>query len=485
MASLNKFVDSLSNVFSLFSNSRSGIGTLQDSAKTISVNTRTKRLLTSEILALYRNGITQKLVDTIPETALNAEISIKSKSNTNFDSTKILEKLESFEIKDIFCQATISARLFKEAYLVLDIDDGLELSEPADTSKAKGLNAIFLFEYGDITPHFTNRRIDYYTLRTNNAQDLEGVNVHPSRVVRFAGKELTPLLQELNGNLGFSHIESFVESLSGLSNSVNVSANIISRFITFVFEMKGLKEMLIDTSSEDALRQRMQIHSQSVGSTGGFVIDGDTEKLSFLNANLQGIPETISKQERLFTAASELPHDILWNEGSNSTSSDVEVLNLHRLVNRFLNRQWLKPLNYIVSFLGKEFTKDELVCRLVLPEPVLSLKERLEAQKKLAEIDEIYMKYAVVTPEEIYQRRFGDSGILNTLFNDSTCKPVYVPTPINEEKTRVITDAAVVTSIPQVTIADLENMVSRLKEESPLLEAFVLADEFNPDNDVE
>jgi hypothetical protein len=485
MASLNKFVDSLSNVFSLFSNSRSGIGTLQDSAKTVNVNIRSRRLLTSEILALYRNGLTQKLVDTIPETALNAEISINSKSNSDFDSTRILEKIAALEIKDIFCQATISARLFKEAYLVLDIEDGLELSEPTDIAKCKGLNSIFLFEYGDITPHFTNRKVDYYTLRTNNIQDLEGVNVHPSRVVRFTGKELTPLLQELNGNTGFSYIESFVEPLSGLSNSINVSANIISRFITFVFEMKGLKEMLIDTSSEDALRQRMQIHGQSVGSTGGFVIDGDTEKLSFLNANLQGIPETISKQERLFTATSELPHDILWNEGSNSTSSDVEVINLHRLVNRFLNRQWLKPLNYIVSFLGKEFTKDALVCRLVLPEPVLSLKERLEAQKKLAEIDEIYMKYAVVNPEEIYQRRFGDSGILNTLFNDSACKPVYI-SPVNSKgEPRIITDTAVISSIPQVTIADLENMVARLKEESPLLEGFVLADEFNPETDEE
>jgi phage-related protein (TIGR01555 family) len=466
MSTLTRFFDSVASSFSLFSNNLSGVGGNQDSAKTININTRKYNLRTGELVALYKNALVQKLVDTIPELALEADIKIIQKNNDSFDSNPIKNILESLDILQIFCNATISARLFKEAYLLLDIDDGLDLTEPVDLSKVKAFNSIYLLEKDEVTIRYEKRKLIDFRINISDTLVQQFQYIHPSRVIVISGKPISPKMKEANRNEDFSFLEGFIDSFSSLSNSVNVSANIIARFITFVFKMKGLKEILIDPESEEVIRKRLQTHKVGLGSVGGLILDSETEEVEWITSNLSGIPETITKQERLFTASTELPHDILWNEGSHSTASDLEAINTQRIVKRFINRNWKKPANYIVSLIGASQGVDNLLVDFVLPEPILTLQERTNIKKTIAETDKIYLDAGVITPTQLLALRFGELVDTN-LFSDSR----------TFKDTKII-DAITPVEAYTVTATDLENSIKRLREESPLLEAFVMADEY-------
>jgi hypothetical protein len=472
MNTFSKFLDSVASSFSLFSNNLSGVGGEEDNAKSIRVNTRTTPLRTFEIIHLYKNGLVQKLIDTIPELALEAEIKINQKNNSSFDSTNIKDILEKIDILQLFCSATLSARLFREAYILIDVEDNLEISEPIDPQKIKNFNGCYLLEKDQLTSIFEKRKITSYRFNlttsdvTNNTNT--SVNVHPSRLLVFTGKELTPLMKEANRNENFSFLDTFIDSFSSLNNSVNVSANIIARFITFIFKMKGLKEILVSPESEELIRKRLKTHKVGLGSVGGLILDSETEEVEWVTANLSGIPETITKQEKLFTATSELPHDILWNEGSHSTASDLEAINTQRIVKRFLERNWKKPLQKLVDIIGYSYKQEGLFIDFILPEPILTLQERVNINKVVAETDAIYINSGVITPQEIKKIRYSNlENGLNTQLTDSRHK---------------FTDAVTPIVAYTITTSDLENLVKRLGSDSPLLESFVLADEYTPDN---
>lgn len=422
------FNDSLRQSFSSIFNPSSGIGSLDDTSKNLDINLYTTGLSEREAISLYlRSGLVQKIVDLIPTLATECTVKIDVLNDKKIKLTdlEIQNHIDNYDIKNLFQRCSISARLFRESYLLLDVNDNKELTEPFEIDGTTTLNNYFFLEFGAIEPYWNrqNTEILYYKIGFNNDETTKKYSntiIHPSRVLVFAGKKLTPKMQMLNDGYHTSMVEGIVEGYLNLAQSLNVSTSLISRVATFVFRMGGLRDIITD-KDEDALIKRLRQHKVGIGSTGGICIDKDNEEVEWLGMNLSGIPELITKLEDNFTANTDISHDMLWNEGSNSTSSDLENINTQRKIRAFVTEYWANNFNILVKLICNELLDTtDINFSLVLPEPEVSLADTISAREGQARVDQTYINTGVVDAKSIRESRFNTDSPYDTYISASS-----------------------------------------------------------------
>jgi hypothetical protein len=495
--------DGINRSFSTVYNPLSGVGSDVDIAKSQEVVINRRKLQDAELASLYLNsGVMQRIIDIPVDQACECILELKTESG-NEDIDPIQDELnETWHFRDLFREASISARIFNEAYLVLDIDDGLDPSEPVDMYKVKGLSNIFFLESGRITPTFSNNRLQRTGYRIISSATLETdgtlgkVNIadftviHPDRVLLFCGKKLSPKLQQLNSGYHASIVESISDSYLSLVGSINSANNFLSKLVTFVFKMKGLKNLLLQ-GAEKAIQDRLRTHKYGVGSVGGIVIDSDNEDVSWLTVPLAGVPDTLGKIEKFFQANAPIPHVDLWNEGSHDTTSSLELVNTQRAVKSFISRYWLDNLQKLTNVVAKKYTQTDVFANLILPEPQLGVAEKTSAKLTQAQTDEIYLRYGVISPDTLQKNRFASDNPFE--IDESTLEPVDTDAPpLNENqgttsdnaetsqpKQNKVTDARYTSPVEVVNMSDLEKAIRELKEMNPTLYEFAIADPFD------
>lgn len=348
-----QFKSAMSTVFDTIS----GVGSNSDPAKRFEFNKSPASFTDAEIIGTYtRSGLLQRVIEFLPNKARQADfIEITPAIETGFTDLQVLE---------LFKQASISARLFKEAYLIINIEDGKDIAEPVELGTSQNIIDIYLVERDQLTfktDNYQNREI--YKLHLDSKGTVE---IHPSRVLCFYGRYHPPKIRASCRGLHGSIIDGLLESYGNYKFSLNIAASLLSRLVTFVFKMKGLRN-LVNEGHEDKVVSRLQLHRKGIGSVGGMVIDADSEEIEWLTFSLSGVSEIINTQKDNFTAETELSHDILWNEGSHSTSSDVELTNTAEKINEFIECYWEENLNIVARYisgdekasvkLGKHFDK--------------------------------------------------------------------------------------------------------------------------------
>lgn len=422
------FYDSLYQSFSSIFNPSSGIGSLDDSSKNISINNYTTGLSEREAISLYlRSGLVQKIVELIPTLSIecHTKVDVLNDKKIKITDLEIQNHIDNYKVKEIFQRASISARLFKESYLLLDINDGKDLTEPFILDGTTKLNSHYFLEFGAIEPYWNtqNTEILYYKIGYSSDETTKKYSfkqIHPSRVLVFAGKNLTPKMRMLNDGYHTSMVEGIVEGYLNLAQSLNVSTSLISRVATFVFKMGGLREVLLN-KDEEAITKRLRQHKVGIGSTGGICIDRDNEEVEWLGMNLAGIPELITKLEDNFTANTDISHDMLWNEGSNSTSSDLENINTQRKIRAFVSEHWANNFNIFAKLICNELLDTtDINFSLVLPEPEVSLADTISAREGQARVDQTYINTGVLDAKSIRESRFNTDSPYDTYISSSS-----------------------------------------------------------------
>jgi len=506
------FIDSVQQSFSSLFNSSSGIGTLDDPSKNISINSRIS-LSEQEAFNLYStSGLIQKIIEIVPTLATECQIKVDVLNDKPIKITdlEIQNHIDSYQVKKLFQRCTISARLFKEAYLLLDIDDGKDISEEYIPDGKTTLNNIYFLEFGAIEPRWNrqNTQIVNYKIGINTddaTSKYSNVLIHPSRVLVFSGKYLTPKMQILNDGYHASMIEGIVEGYINLAQSLNVSTSLVARVATFVFKMNGLRDIL-KSGDEEAIAQRFRHHKKGIGSTGGIIVD-ETEDASWLGINLSGIPEIITKLENFFTANTDLSHDMLWNEGSNSTSSDLENINTQRKVRTFVDEHWNQNFNVLAKLVCNEkLDTTEINFSLILPQPEISLADTISAKEGQARVDAVYINTGVIDAKSVRESRFNTDTPFDTFISSGSDFTAIdnpqpqdtgnQPNPKDNTKTTAnnksnkkvkddlfqgISSSAVDINYPsqsfyQVEETDLEEILADLKLQNPVVWEFATAD---------
>jgi len=332
---LKRFRSVLGAVF----DSVSGIGTEDDPARRFQFDNRIQNFSDAEVASVYtKSGLMQKVVELIPQTAKKA----------TYTATPELERiLKEWNVLNLFCECTVTARLFEESYIVLFFEgDELDSLSP---SEGKTLIGLYTVEKEQLRFKVNNyqQRYEYY-LKLENATEIP---INEDRILTFVGKYYPAKIRASNKGYHGSSIGGVMTQYGVMSHCFNIAASLLARITTFVFKMVGLKGYVED-GKEDIIYKRLQLHKKGIGSIGGLVLDANSEDASWLNISVAGVPEILEKHMRLFTAETELTHDILWNEGSNNTASQLESENFVERVNDFLSTYWQQNFNKLCRVLG-------------------------------------------------------------------------------------------------------------------------------------
>lgn len=313
----------------------SGIGSSEDPGKRFYFTTDIENFSEAEIISAYtKSGMVQKLVELIPNKANKAVYELPE---------PVLEVFKQYKIIKLFNEASISARLFKESYIILNTDIG-STDEPLEPNAS--LVDLYAVERDQLTfdvDEFQNRPMYYLRLK-----DQKKLPIHPSRVLLFVGKFLPRKVRASNKSYHGSIIGGLMSSYGVVSHATNISLSLMARMATFVFKMAGLQSYIEDNQNgEDMILRRLNLHRKGIGSVGGLVIDADSEEVEWLNLNVSGVSELVKMQREQLTADSELTHALLWNVGSHETASDTEQRNFADKINEFLELHWQENFNIV------------------------------------------------------------------------------------------------------------------------------------------
>ncbi len=344
--------------------------TRQDFARWFQFSKTPANFNEDEIISVYtHSGLFQKVVDLVPDAASKFVLLDESNSE-DADITTFFKYLKSSNIIDAFTEASKSARLFKEAYIILNLpgmtDTQYEMTELNELSTHN-------FEYLLCDTSQVKFKVDNFQNRTVyklQTRDIQEVDIDPSRVLLFVGKYVPPKIRSAYNGYHISVVDGVLPSYGLLKHSINLSLHALSRMSTFIVKLLGLQKLIGEdklaesitertpklkmNTREYDIRQRLRLLKQGLGTMGGILLDAENESAEWLNLNVTGVPDLIRLYEKQFTAETDISHDLLWNEGSNQTASDLENTNWEAKVNEFLAKHWEKKINYLYKILAPQ-----------------------------------------------------------------------------------------------------------------------------------
>lgn len=400
---ISLFNDSLNYFKALgaIGNKNTSLGTSADPIHDFSVNI-SRELSEEELELLYiQSRLIQKIVDYYPLEATAKEVVFKS-SDEKVDLQMLQMEMQRLSILDTFCKAAIEARIYRDSYLVIGVDDGRDLSKPINLNNVRAINwikpALLKPDSSDFyTPTETYHRVD----------NME--KIHSDRVLAFAGKELPlRMLRRFRSSQNLSVIESLFIELAIYLNATKASSAALSRSGVFIYKMKGLAKAVATISD---LFSRFEMLNTSLSVLKGLVIDSDSESVEYVSQNLSSYKELLDKFEDQLIAVSGYPRSkLLGSSNSNAFSEGGESDRLEwaQLVANYQQRELLPQLKKLMSLicLSKQIDYNLLSIEfnsILIPKP-----SELKQQAKLqAEIDKLYLEMGVLTSDEIREARFG------------------------------------------------------------------------------
>lgn len=487
-----EFVDNMRSVLSIFADNTMLDGHYHEEARTRRRLTIVPEISTTNLY--LKSNILQRVVETIPQLALETEIIINTDSEDEIDKEQLQKRFRDWQIKEKFYEATISARIYKESYLILDINDGTAVNKSINWDRCVGLNDVTFVEFEGLEINWN----DQETERVNYKLPGTEIEIHPERILVFCGKRLTAKAQAFNGGHHSSQIEATIEAYDAYVSSLNEGNHLLKRLVTFVLKMGGLKDFIDANENGIAtIQSRLNQHKKSIGGFGALCIDKESEEIEWISYSLAGVPEIINKTQDFFIANTELTHDMVMNEGSHDTASLLEDKNTQRKIKSFIQEHWVENLNTICQIITCEFyPKADILFTLELPEPSLSQLETITSRYTQAQTDSIYYTMGVLNQETIQESRFASSNpweiaLVNPgVFpepeapNESTAKEKNKTTTTKTKKTDTkFTDSIDAVPSDYVITADaLEDILARVKEKNPLVFAFIEANEDNSES---
>jgi uncharacterized protein len=228
---------------------------------------------------------------------------------------------------DAIAQAQFLANVYGGAGILIDIDDGVDPSEPIQAKKIKTIRGLHVLDRWQISPEakftldWTNPT--HYRLNLGNRpetlNDGEFISlVHRSRVLRFDGRngrKMPSRVLQRNSGWGQSSIDAVWEVWRDYATVFQYLSNMIADCSLFVYKLRGLRAA-IEAGHEDKLRRRFQSLRQSVDVLGGAALDADGEDVQWATRTFAGLPELTDRFKDLLIAATEMPLSIIFGRGA-------------------------------------------------------------------------------------------------------------------------------------------------------------------------
>lgn len=379
------------------------------------------------------------------------EITIGDKGH-QFDDLKddLLKRMSELKIDEIVERAYKYERAYGGAAILMGLDDGLELDEPADLAKVKGLNWLTVMEPIEIFPATyyqdpTSAKYgepEFYRLQAftmSGAGTVIGVTdrrappptthlIHESRLIVFGGKRVSRYQRNtgLMGPLwGDSVLVQLIEILRDFNVAWSATGILITDFAQTVISMENLMAIVDKAPEKFAARMRAMDMTRSVARA--IAIDKN-ETLKRESTNVQGLAELLDRMSQRLAAAIDIPLSILMGNTPKGigVQNDSDVRIYYDRVASVQRRRIGPILEFLASILMKTLRQRKVPKKWGIkfhPLWQLTDKEKAEARLTQARADSMMVKSGVVFPDEIRKSRFGGEYSYETVVDSSTEAP--------------------------------------------------------------
>jgi phage-related protein (TIGR01555 family) len=411
-------------------------------------------------------------------------------TDTNIESGDIADYIQGIEFVDIADRSFWGKEAIKEAqtvaniegnaYIWVDVDDGLEPSEPID------FNRISTVYGGSI---FGRDSISYVPMIVVNGEVVSGgnyivsthkenaVTVHRSRVIEFCGTYSTGSRFRAKSYRSDSKLQSIYQKFCSMELTSNAVYNYLQTASLFSYKMKDLANLALQKKSTD-LQKRFSTFLQMVSSLGGFVLDADREEIDFVNRNFSGLEPLIEKTIDQFVAAVGVPKSRLFkatNQGAMSESGKSDQKQWAELVANYQTDVILPKLarltDIVLTAADSPTRGQDLRYSITFPSILVKSDEEMaDTYEKYARADKAYFDMGL-SGKTIIDSRFGGTefGTSITLGEnymkeetDQSVEPVEPAIAVVEDSEKLEIDPY---DMP-LTPADYESILGLLASES-------------------
>jgi phage-related protein (TIGR01555 family) len=264
-------------------------------------------------------------------------------------------------------------------------------------------------------PNFRKPRSYRLNVTSGGIRIPVNVRIHASRLIRFEGMELPPLLYIRNKYWGDSIFSGLLEAMRDYDSSHSGVAQVLGVFRFLVHKIPDAAELIAEGKTE-VLRKRVMEASASRTLLGATVIDKE-EEIESKSETFAGVFEMLDKMADRFAAHTEYPKIILFNEspeGGLGAKGTSELSQWYNTVNANQTTYYAPKLDQFLSIL---FASKQGPFAGSPPKdwdydfPSLwseSAKDKADREKVEADADGERLSQGVQDEVAIMQRRFPD-----------------------------------------------------------------------------
>lgn len=257
------------------------------------------------------------------------------------------------------------ARIYGGAGLVLGLNDSKDdPSLPFNPKKFSKLEYVqtfdrfYLIGNGQIDndPASKNFR---YPIFYSISSVKKSSKIHHSRIIKTFGEKVTNDLLSNYGYWGDSILTSVFDALVHFITAYKNGGYLLGETGRMVVQINKLYEMLsMNEGGEAALKQRLKAIEYSGSVINGFIL-GENEKADRAMINFSGIPEMIDRMKQRLSAATNIPHTIIFNESPSGlgATGNSENKNWNQYIKRCQECELRPILNRFVELFFIETMK--------------------------------------------------------------------------------------------------------------------------------
>ncbi len=442
----------LANVFGAIANDKTRIGTSRSKAEWGRPSGRLRYLSLQELETLpFQDEIIKTAISLYPESGVDAWFNVTIADAESDEEKKLPGQLlkylddlgdrddqtdaeaeaEIYSVREAFLIASISARQFGKAFILMGIDDGRDFSEPVDKKNIRSIRWLQVYDCWDMCPEWGRdiRRspIHYRLWLQEPGQKAININpdqkIHKSRVLPFYGSRIYSrrrYVRPLRGGDGVSIIQSMFDAYLDWAQGIKAGSAMLADYDTFTLGMKGLAQLIYQdrasnsTAGQDSVKARAESLVDGKSILGGFMYDLDNELPGSVTRQYGGAHDIMEGLERRWVAVTRYPRSKLFmqGEGKGGLSEGNTAGLASRLEWALLSQVWsrhnLMPsfeqlIKY--AFLAQDSPSNGKIPDSYEVDPVFDLplteKEEMEFEKLAAERSQILATIQAIAPEEI------------------------------------------------------------------------------------
>lgn len=278
------------------------------------------------------SGVASRIVNRGPEDALRKGITIP---DLDIDQNKDLSDfLQSNSVVAKIILASQLENLFGGAIITMKIEDGGGWEDEVNPTAIKSIGALTVFDRWDVSIRQFTTDMDTGERYVPQAYFINenGMEVHPSRVILFPGKDLDARTRRNRGGWGVSDIDAIWDKLEQYNVVQKYLAEAVTRATQGVFTMNGVN-VVGKTEGKERVLNRFKQLGKFMGLLGDIVLD-ENEKYEVVQRSMQGFREAFQVAEDALVAETPMPKSILLGQtptglNSGDNSGDWQTWTTH------------------------------------------------------------------------------------------------------------------------------------------------------------